>query len=187
MEDAKMARFSDTKHRRDAETLRRWQMFTAHRAIVERYIKRLVPDSSDAADVLQQVSLLVLSNSAADVDPQHFDVWCKDLVDEVLSRRAESASHEILAPFGAKILDISSETEEELLSREALIHMLEGVKEDAQQMLQLRYIDGHTASEIASQLKQSPASIRMRLSRLRGALRKRYSAREASALRSLSR
>lgn len=144
--------------------------------ILTRYIRRRVRSAEEAAELFQEVSLLVLRTPRAPDDDSCFVAWCKGLARNTLAhhyrgklRRAiflERAEPEAAALLGW----LPGDPEHEALTRQRLQRLFAEVDESAVRLMLERYLLGKSAEEIASRLAQSPASIRMRLMRARSAL-----------------
>jgi RNA polymerase sigma-70 factor, ECF subfamily len=144
--------------------------------ILTRYIRRRVRSDEEAADLFQEVSLLVLRTMRSPDDDSCFVAWCKGLARNTLAhhyrgklRRAillERAEPEAAAFLGS----LPGDPEHEALTRQRLERLFAEVDHSAARLMLERYLLGKSAEEIARRLAQSPASIRMRLMRLRTAL-----------------
>jgi RNA polymerase sigma factor (sigma-70 family) len=55
-----------------------------------------------------------------------------------------------------------------------LAMVIQDLDPPSRQLLKLKYIDGKTSTEIAQLLQQSPEAVRMRIMRLREAIRLRF-------------
>ena len=62
--------------------------------------------------------------------------------------------------------DDLSGAEETVTAREELLQLLQSLPLEEQQLIKSRYLDGQSYQEIAQQLRQSPANVRQRFSRL---------------------
>lgn len=145
---------------------------------IARYIRRRVKDDDEAAELFQEVSILLLGQLGEPPAGQGFDAWCRGIARNVLAHhfrtqrrqlsllnRAEPEAHTLLA-------QPPHDPEHTFATRELLTRIFAGVDEHSRRLLVARYLMGHSADEIAEQAEQSPTSVRMKLMRVRGAVRK---------------
>jgi RNA polymerase sigma factor (sigma-70 family) len=147
-----------------------WRHFVRHRGELRGYIRSLVSNHADVADLMQEVGLVILDHQ--------FPAWCRGIVRNVVSHHWRSARRrsELFSPA-----DVESEspdsglrsTEDIVASRNALATCLDELDDQSRTLLTLRYMDGKTSGEIARQFRQSPAAIRMKIMRVRDALKVR--------------
>lgn len=145
---------------------------------IARYIRRRVKSDDEAAELFQDVSILLLSNLGEPPAGQTFDAWCRGIARNVLAHhfrtqrrqasllnRAEPEGHTLLA-------QAPRDPEHTFATRELLTRLLADIDERSRRLLVERYLMGRSADELADQAEQSPTSVRMKLMRLRGAVRK---------------
>lgn len=145
---------------------------------ISRFIRRRVRDSDEAAELLQEVSILLLGHLGAPPAGQSFEAWCRGIARNVLAHyfrkqrrqasllnRAEPEGHTLLA-------QAPHDPEHTFATRELLTRLLSSVDERSRRLMIERYLMGRSADELAAEDEQSPSSVRMKLMRLRGAVRK---------------
>jgi RNA polymerase sigma factor (sigma-70 family) len=155
---------------------RRGEELVACAPSLARYIRRRVRTEEEAAEVFQDVCLLVLRTRRSPDDDSCFVAWCKGLARNTLAhfyrgklRRAvllDRAEPEAAALLGS----LPEDPERQTLTRQQLERLFAETDESAVRLMLERYLLGKSAEEIAHRLAQSPASIRMRLMRIRTAL-----------------
>jgi RNA polymerase sigma factor (sigma-70 family) len=145
---------------------------------IARYVRRRVRDAEVAAEIFQDVSLVVLRHRSAPASAENFYAWCHGVARHAIARhfrkqrrqaslliRAEPEGHALLA-------QAPHDPESTFATRELLERMFNGVDERSRRLIIERYLLGHSAEEIAAQAAQSPSSVRMKLMRARGAVLK---------------
>jgi RNA polymerase sigma factor (sigma-70 family) len=156
-----------------------FSQFSSCAAAVARYIRRRVRDRDEAAELFQEVSILVLRHPHAPAVGQSFDSWCRGIARNAVAHhfrkqrrqasllnRAEPEGHTLLA-------QAPEDPERTFATRELLQQILADFDERSRRLLVERYFLGRSAEEIAEQVAQSPTAVRMRLMRVRGAIQKR--------------
>jgi RNA polymerase sigma factor (sigma-70 family) len=143
--------------------------------MLRSYVRRLVTDSDVASDVLQNVSLTILSTPGSPDDSAGFAAWCRGVARNVAAYelRARRRSRHIL-PVGDDLAlapDPEPDPENNTASRTNLERLAGSLDEGAVELLFRRYVLGESAKDLATELAQSPAALRMRLMRLRSHLR----------------
>jgi len=139
------------------------------------YVRRLVGDGDIASDVLQNVSLTILSARGSPEDIAGFSAWSRGVARNVAAYelRARRRASQIL-PIGddlAQALDPEPDPENSTAARTDLEQLAEHLDAGAIELLYRRYVLGESAKDLALELAQSPAALRMRLMRLRSHLR----------------
>jgi RNA polymerase sigma factor (sigma-70 family) len=146
--------------------------------ILARYIRRRVRSDEEAAEVFQEVSLLVLRTPRPRGSDGCFVAWCKGLARNTLAHHYRTKHRRALLldraePEAATLLGwVPGDPEQQAQTKEQLERLFAGVDENAARLMLERYLLGESAEEIASRLALSPAAIRMRLMRARTALRR---------------
>jgi len=156
---------------------RRWALFLRHRETLQRFARRLAGNLQDAQDLTQDLALAIIAHPIGPKNEAVFGAWCRGLLRRVASRRWRSLARRIdrEAPVGLSIDDYSEydfqvDAEVKADLREQLA-TLAALDDFSLQLLQRRYVLGETSFEIARSLSQSPEAVRMKLMRLRAALR----------------
>ena len=164
----------------------RWQRFLSHRRTLERMILRTLRSRQDAADMLQEIALVLARRVEVPDDDLAFVAWCRAVARHLLMHHFRDARRrpELLLPFDAptfqRVRDPSSSAERVVALRELLHGATRSIGESAGELLTLRYVDEENSSEIGTRLDEPAVSIRMRLSRLRAHLRKQLIEYEAT-------
>jgi RNA polymerase sigma factor (sigma-70 family) len=173
----------------------------AHQRSIAARIRRTVPDEADRADLLQEVSLIIIRCRIEFIDDRHFSNWCMGVVDHTVRRWQRSLMRRKRREFEAGQACWSNrliveDPELRTSNMELVRRAFEAVGDRSIRLLVARYVDCFTAEEIARAASENPATVRMRLSRLRDVVRRaigqpyrRLSAGEglASSSRKLSR
>jgi DNA-directed RNA polymerase specialized sigma24 family protein len=153
----------------------RWNQFLDQRASLAKLVRLLVGNPDDAADLLQDVSLLILNHPTGPRDPTCFPAWCRALARNVAANHWRAANrraaHTLFVDPG------SVETETGLASPELMtvcreqLGPLRDLDAPSLELLIRRHIFGETATELARSYHCSPTAIRMKLKRLRRSAR----------------
>ena len=152
------------------------EAFLACSPVIVRYIRRRVGDAEEAAEVFQDVSLLVLRTPRLTSDQSCFIAWCMGLARNTLAhhyrtKRRRAALLDRAEPEGAELLgQAPSDPEQQIAHRQQLSRLLSGVDERSRLLVLERYLLGKSAEEIASLSTLSATAVRMRLMRARTAL-----------------
>jgi RNA polymerase sigma-70 factor (ECF subfamily) len=155
-----------------------WRHFVRNRAQLRSYIRKLVSNHADVADLLQEVGLVILDRADVPSDAQQFRAWCRGVARNLVSHhwRSTRRHNELFSSddVASETPDTGVRSTEDLMAlRRVLAECLEDLDEPSRVLLMLRYMDGKTSGEIARQFRQSPAAIRMKIMRVREALRDR--------------
>jgi RNA polymerase sigma factor (sigma-70 family) len=145
---------------------------------VERYIQRRVRDRDVSAELLQDVSILLLGHTGAPPAGQTFEAWCHGIARNVVahhfrSQRRQAALLNRAEPEGHTLLAQPPVDPEHIFAtRELLDQMFANVDERSRRLMIERYLMGRSADELAEQADQSASAVRMKLMRVRGAVLK---------------
>jgi RNA polymerase sigma-70 factor (ECF subfamily) len=145
---------------------------------IARYIRRRVKNDDEAAELFQEVSILLLGHLGHPPLGQTFDAWCRGIARNVLAHhfRAQRRQASLLnraAPEAHSLLaQAPHDPEHTFATRELLTRLFADIDERSRRLLIDRYLMGRSADEIAEQADQSPTSVRMKLMRVRGAVLK---------------
>jgi RNA polymerase sigma factor (sigma-70 family) len=156
---------------------RRWALFLGHRRALTRFARKLVRNTEDAQDLVQDLGLLVTEHATGPSDEAHFRAWCRGMIRNIAAHhwRATARRFDHASPVGLDILEYPedephADPEAKTDVREQLGQL--GALDDLSlELLRRRYILGETSCEIARSLRRSPESVRMKLMRLRVTLR----------------
>jgi RNA polymerase sigma-70 factor (ECF subfamily) len=156
---------------------RRWELFMASRERFTRFAFHLLGNAEDAQDLTQEVGLRVLRHPTGPRDEACFQAWCKALFRNGAADHRRTAARRPMDLVGLGIDDLDARVTpvDPMLAverRTKLTEHLSALDTSSYQVLVRRYVLGQTATEIASELKSSPAGVRMKLKRLRSKLRR---------------
>jgi len=138
--------------------------------MLRAYVRRMINDCDRSNEVLQEVSLRILVG-VGPTDPERFAAWSRGVARNVVARscrmlrrtRTEEASPDELD----EIPNRPADPEGHLDARSWMSRVLINVDADGVELLFRRYVLEETGRELADELDQSPAALRMRLMRLR--------------------
>jgi RNA polymerase sigma factor (sigma-70 family) len=135
------------------------------------YIARHAIRGETASDLLQEVSLQILLSSGPD-DDERFAAWSRGVARYViLGQRRRDRLVATLLDDAESDCDAAPDPERQTNLRRSLARVSDRVDHDSFDLLVRRYVLEETCSELAHDLVQSPAAVRMRLMRLRSQLR----------------
>ena len=153
------------------------RLFMTHQRMVREFLGTLVPDPNDVDDLLQEVSVIVLTKSDLPRNPQEFPAWCRAVAKNVVlhhwrdrrkSRTTPSAG--FLEAVELAYQEGDAKEDEMDRRRRALRACLEQLPESSRNLLELRYVRCAPSDEVARTLGRSAAGVRMALMRVRQAL-----------------
>jgi RNA polymerase sigma factor (sigma-70 family) len=157
------------------EVLRRWAELERCMPMLRKYVGRRIKDSDALNDVLQEVSLKILTAEAPDPGSS-FPAWSRTVARNVAereSRRDRRRGRELAEPGAlAQVRDPTHDPERRTHYQRALSRTLDGLETSALDLLIRRYVLEESPKELARSLSQSPAAMRMRLMRMRTLLRR---------------
>lgn len=158
-----------------AELLRRWAELERCMPMLRKYVGRRIKDSDTLNDILQEVSLKILTAEAPDPGSS-FPAWSRTVARNVAereSRRDRRRGGELAEPGAlAEVSDPAHDPERSTHYHRALSRTLDGLERSALDLLIRRYVFEESPKELARALSQSPAAMRMRLMRMRALLRR---------------
>ena len=153
------------------------RLFMKHQRMLREFILSLVPDSNDADDVLQEVSVVLLTRTEPPQDLQKFPAWCRGVARNVLlhlwrERRKTQPppSARFMESVEMAYQEADSSEEDLSLRRKALEDCLQKLPESSRNLLELRYVQREASQDIARTLGRSAPGVRMALMRVRQAL-----------------
>lgn len=141
-----------------------------------RYARSLMPTPEDASDLLQEVGVVVLARDDAPTDAREFLSWCRGIAHNLALhhwravRKRNVVFAELDSSYDTAETPVTS-IEEILADRESLAMCIKDLDQPSRQLLKLKYVEGKTSTEIARILRQTPEAVRMRIMRLREAIR----------------
>lgn len=156
------------------------EAFLKHSKMLRAYVRRLVNDSNDVAEIMQEVGLRILELRDRQIEWDESGGWCRALARNVVahfhrSRRRRNVLH---VSFDEEVAPADSPEhtpEDTVVVRNLLKGALGDLDATSLRLLVRRYLLEESAEEIARDTDRSPDSVRMRLMRLRGAARARKS------------
>jgi RNA polymerase sigma factor (sigma-70 family) len=152
---------------------RRWLLLERCLPMLRSYVRRLVKNDESANEILQDVSVSILSSPAPD-ETGRFSAWSRGVARHVISREIRrmrrhqaELEHDLEAFETLDAVDLEHEaTLTQTLSRAAV-----KLDRNALQLLVRRYVLEETPTELASAFARTPAAVRMQLMRLRSLFR----------------
>jgi RNA polymerase sigma factor (sigma-70 family) len=143
--------------------------------MLRTYVRRLVGDRERASDVLQNVSVTILTTSGSPTELVDFAAWCRGVARNVAAYELRSRRRlQHILSVGDDLEDAAdpiADPEDNASSRTELARLTGQLDHGAFELLYRRYVLGESAKDLAIELAQSPAALRMRLMRLRSQLR----------------
>jgi RNA polymerase sigma factor (sigma-70 family) len=154
---------------------RRWLLLESCIPMLRAYVRRLVKNDEVASEILQEVSVSILSSAAPD-ETGRFSAWSRGVARHVISRegrrrRRQQAELEC-DPESLEAHD-GTDLEHSATLSQTLSRAVDKLDRDALVLLIRRYVLEETPTELATSLARSPAALRMRLMRLRTLFRDR--------------
>ncbi len=160
------------------KTAERQSLFVTHHPALRRFVRRLAPREDEADDLLQDVAVVLLDHHSGPLDECSFLSWCQGVARYLVAHRRRSFARwsihvASLAALGEEAMaDATFDNPEHVaVARQQMAAHLDVLDETARLLFVARFVAGETPSEIAERWRVSPASMRMRLMRLRSALR----------------
>ena len=151
----------------------RWLLFLSRAKSLQAYIRRRVDDPTEAEEVFQDLSLIVLRHRSGPKDIERFNAWCHSLARHVLAHHFRTKRRRANLLTRVELEGSAFETshrvdpERAASARELLRLLGKRLDPKARELLSQRYLLGESTEEIALRLEQSPTAVRMRLMRLR--------------------
>jgi len=170
---------SDPSGSRDLEEERilRAERLEGYLPSLMSYVRRLVGDAEIARDVMQNISVTILTAHEAPTNGPQFAAWCRGVARNVAAyeRRVRRRSQSVIPEeeLDQDRPDPETNPEESTNSRKMLRSLVRELGADEFELLVRRYVLEEDSNELATELEQSPAALRMRLMRLRAILRSR--------------
>jgi RNA polymerase sigma factor (sigma-70 family) len=150
-------------------------LFAAHQRAIHRAARRFSSTTDDANDIVQDTAVIVFTHDHGPADAERFVGWCCAVARHLALHRRRSEARavtlrETLQHVSSTFADTDPERRLGMQRRlEVGLHRLD---DEALSLLWSRFVLEETAVEVASRLKVSAVSIRMRLSRLVAGVRK---------------
>lgn len=153
---------------------REWALFEQCLPMLKTYVRRRVSNREYASDVIQEVSLQILRGPAP-WERSRFVAWSRGVARHVIShqwrlRRRALAETPLEVGSMERAGASPPDTEAYLDARAWVARIHRDFDRDEIELLVRRYVLEETGRELADELAQSPARLRMRLMRLRTAI-----------------
>jgi DNA-directed RNA polymerase specialized sigma24 family protein len=147
-----------------------WRLLIDSLPMLHGYVCRLIGHGERAKEILQEVSLRMLATEGPE-DPERYAAWGRGVARHVIAhdwrmRRRQLAEQ----PLENELIDEMSDgidQEAHLDARDWIARIADDIDSDGLELLFRRYVLQETGKELADEMAQSPAAIRMRLMRLR--------------------
>jgi RNA polymerase sigma-70 factor (ECF subfamily) len=149
--------------------------WTAAQPAISAFIRSLVPNLSSAEEVLQRVAVALVRKYDRYDSSRPFVAWAIGVTKfEVLYYRRQQSTDKHI--FDDELVEEVAEGYQALVEkfnpmRDALSKCLEELDGHSRHVLELRYTDGMTTTQIAQEMKITVGAVRKLLWRIRGALR----------------
>ena len=158
----------------------RWKHFASNNQRIRAYIESLLSSREDAADVLQDVSMVLLARSEVPPEEERFVCWCRAIARNLVLHhwRAAHRYNEVFTDSDPEVVEsepVWEWLEDGVADRESAGACLRHLDEQTRSLLVKKYVDEKTSREIARELRQSPAAVRMKIMRACEAIRDRLS------------
>jgi RNA polymerase sigma factor (sigma-70 family) len=156
-----------------ADEARRWLLLESCMPMLRSYVRRLVKNDESASDILQEVSLSILSSRAPD-ETGRFSAWSRGVARHVVSREVRRRRRrEARLECDPELLEATDSTdlEHSATLTQTLTRAARKLDREALVLLVRRYVLEETPTELASAFARSPAALRMQLMRLRSVFR----------------
>lgn len=152
---------------------RRWLLLESCIPMLRAYVRRLVKNDEAANEVLQEVSVSILSSTSPD-ETGRFSAWSRGVARHVISREGRRRRREQAElehdPDALETAD-ATDLEHHATLSQTLSRAADKLDREALLLLVRRYVLEETPTELASAFARSPAALRMQLMRLRSLFR----------------
>jgi RNA polymerase sigma-70 factor (ECF subfamily) len=155
----------------------RGTMFERNGLALRRFVRRLVPSEDEAEELFQDVAVVVIAHSRGPEDESSFPVWCQGVARHLAAHRRRSVARlrARLAPWDELDASVAASDEADperlAITRQQVAARLVTLDESSLDLVFSRFVAEQTPTEMAERLNISPASMRMRLMRLRSVMR----------------
>jgi DNA-directed RNA polymerase specialized sigma24 family protein len=149
----------------------RWRLLIDALPGLHGYVCRLIGSGDRANEILQEVSVRMLTTEGP-TDPERYAAWGRGVVRHVMAhdwrmRRRAMSEQPLEEELIEEMFDPGVDAEANLDARASIARLAGDLDSDGLRLLYRRYVLQETGRELADELAQSPAAIRMRLMRLR--------------------
>jgi RNA polymerase sigma factor (sigma-70 family) len=143
--------------------------------MLRAYVRRLASDSETANELLQNVSVTILTTPSHPRDIVEFAAWSRGVARHVLASELRAMKRaQCVQPVGDELFnapDAGPDPEYDTASRVNLERLAGEMNPTTFELLFRRYVLGESAKDLANHFAESPAALRMRLMRLRSTIR----------------
>jgi DNA-directed RNA polymerase specialized sigma24 family protein len=148
-----------------------WRLLIDSLPMLHGYVCRLTGNGERARELLQEVSLRMLATKGPDA-PERYSAWARGVARHVIAhdwrmRRRAQAEQPLEGELLEEVSAVGPDPEAYLDARDWIARIAGDIDSDGLELLYRRYVLQETGKELADELEQSPAAIRMRLMRLR--------------------
>jgi len=154
------------------------RLITAHQTAVLTYIRSMMPGYPDAWDIVQQTNVTLWKKKDTFKIGTNFKAWAFSVARfEVLNQRRRLRRDgwlvfdEDIAERFAEEVDVENAEDAAALER-ALEHCVGSLRSQDRELLRKRYSEGVTLQDYAQTLDRSAGTLKARLFKIRGMLRK---------------
>jgi RNA polymerase sigma factor (sigma-70 family) len=158
-------------------TIDRGTLFERNGLALKRFVRRLVPSEDEAEELFQDVAVVVIAHSRGPTDERSFPEWCQGVARHLAAHRRRSVARlrARLAPWeeldASVLASDEADPERRAITRQQVRARLVTLDERSLDLVFSRFVDEQTPTEMAEQWNITPASMRMRLMRLRSTMR----------------
>jgi RNA polymerase sigma factor (sigma-70 family) len=159
----------------------RRRLFAHHHEALRKFVRGLTSNKHEADELLQDTAVVVFGHHSGPVDARSFPSWCQGVARFVAAHRRRAFARlyarialwdDLEGEAGTTRYDETlDDPEHTAIARELLAIHLGGLEEPERMLFHALFVDGETPSEVARRWKISSSAVRMRLMRLRLALR----------------
>ncbi|WP_035612322.1 sigma-70 family RNA polymerase sigma factor [Haloferula sp. BvORR071] len=150
---------------------------TDHQTAMLAFIRALMPGSSGARDLLQEVNIILWQKREQFEAGSNFKAWAFQVIRfHLMNHRRRLASKGWLV-FDDELVErispaLEADPEELEVRHQALHHCLQKLRPKDRELLQHRYASGAPLNDYAKAINRSPGTLKATLFNLRAALRK---------------
>jgi DNA-directed RNA polymerase specialized sigma24 family protein len=150
----------------------RWQLLIESLPMLHSYVCRFVGSGDRANEILQEASVRMLTTEGP-TDPERYAAWGRGVARHVMAQDFRMRRRALAEqPLQEDLVDETSDpttmdAEAHVDARVSIARLAGDLDSDGLTLLYRRYVLQETGRELADELAQSPAAIRMRLMRLR--------------------
>jgi len=160
------------------DSKRQWQLLVGCMPALRSYVRRAVGSHDAANDVVQEVSVRVLTGDGP-CEPGRFLAWSRGIARHVIALRWQMSRRAAAeTPLEEEELEGHSDSrwdpEQHIEARVSLARAMVDIDSEGMELLVRRYVFEESGKALADEMGQSPASVRMRLMRLRSTVSARF-------------